>query len=90
MDFIFSLGVNDRNSYSGDKTKRDETYFLVVKSIVFKGEGRAFKYSRGIGEVEPMILQFRLRLVSFQVNCTQLLYMRCVYAASAPGRQRST
>ena len=56
-DFIFGLRVNDRNWHAGQKTKRLVPLFTIVKSVVFKGVGRAFKDAWSVEEVEAVILE---------------------------------
>src|ERR1043166_809650 len=79
MDFIFSLGVNDGNSYAGEKTKRDEAQFVILKSIIFKGEGRTFKDAWSIDEVETVILQIELSffLAPSKLHLT-IVYSLCI------------
>jgi hypothetical protein len=72
-DFIFGLRVNYRNWDAGQKAKRLEPLplFTVVEPIIFKGLGRAFKDSRGIGasmKSRPCSLKLIVRLRSDPVN----------------------
>jgi hypothetical protein len=56
-DFIFGLRVNDRNWHARQEAKRLVPLFTIVKPVVFKGVGRAFKDAWGVKEVEAVILE---------------------------------
>jgi hypothetical protein len=50
-DFIFGLGMGDRNRYSSQEAQRDEALLPVGEAIILVGEGETFKDASSVNEV---------------------------------------
>lgn len=74
MDTGLGFRVNDRNGYTFEQTKGDETLFVVNKSIIFEGIGRAFEYLLRINEVETVVLEIApaLWLIPSKSHCASV------------------
>jgi hypothetical protein len=62
-DFIYSLGVYDRNNNAVQKSEGHESLLLVLEAVVLIGEGWTFKHSLCIDKIQAVSLQIGLSLV---------------------------
>src|SRR4029079_19594369 len=56
------FGVNHGYDHSCEKTQGHETLLAVREAVILEGEGRPFKYSGCIDEVQTMIFQVQTPL----------------------------
>ena len=58
-DFTCALRVDDGYWNTSEEPESNEPLLTVREPIVFKSEGKALEYTRGIDEVEPVNFQIR-------------------------------
>jgi hypothetical protein len=57
VNVLESLGMNDRNGHSSEKSERDEALLSVIKPIILEGEGDSFKYAWRVYEINAMNIE---------------------------------
>src|SRR5258708_29823619 len=76
------LGMHDRNGDSAKQSECYKTLLVVREAIILESEGRPFKYSGSIHEVQPMILQVETTLPFIPAKPHRSLYIQNAYAST--------
>ena len=73
-----SFSVNYRYRDPAEKSERHETLFSVYEATILERKGRAFKYARGVDEIEAVLFEIgpTLWFVPNESHATTV-YTRC-------------